>query len=214
MGDEAVEGSKMGTKLIMFVAIVALALVAFLVGKNLVNTGVDSMETAVASISDSRFSDYDKKTVRGRTVKSALDTFANEEYAIVICTLLMADAGDLDGLENYTQGATKQITIDGATMKDSAGYDVTTVIGANYNALLGEHGDTSVELKMTNGSVAYDQDFSIDDAGNVEYYLDTMNLTKKGAGEYIADASSFTANLIKNSAGEIVGIVFMQKKLY
>ena len=34
MGDEAVEGSKMGTKLIMFVAIVALALVAFLVGKN------------------------------------------------------------------------------------------------------------------------------------------------------------------------------------
>ena len=39
MGNEAIEGSKMGSQLIMFVAIVGLALIAFLVGKNLMNTG-------------------------------------------------------------------------------------------------------------------------------------------------------------------------------
>jgi heme/copper-type cytochrome/quinol oxidase subunit 4 len=39
LGNEAIEGSKMGSQLIMFVAIVGLALIAFLVGKNLMNTG-------------------------------------------------------------------------------------------------------------------------------------------------------------------------------
>ena len=87
MGDEAVDGSKMGTKLIMFVAIIGLALVAFLVGKSLINTGVDNMESSSKSINDSRFSDYNKKIVKGRAVKSAIDTFQNEEVIIIVHTL-------------------------------------------------------------------------------------------------------------------------------
>ena len=208
MGDEAVEGSKMGTKLIMFVAIVALALVAFLVGKNLVNTGVTTMETASTSISDSRFSDYDKKTVRGRAVKSAIESFANEEYAIIVVTLSMAD--------NKTGAIptdTPSVKSTNAKLQNSKGDTVTDATGVNYNALLRAQSGT-VTVPMQNGTVVYDDDFRTNTAGNVEYNLNTTNLTKKGTGEYIADASSFQANLIKSTAGEIMGIVFLQKKLY
>ena len=92
MGDEAVDGSKMGAKFIFFVAILGLALVAFIVGKSLVNTGVDGMEQSVQSINDARYSDYNGKVVRGRAVKSAIENFSNEEVAIVICSLACADA--------------------------------------------------------------------------------------------------------------------------
>lgn len=87
MGDEAVDGSKIGTKLIMFCAIIALVLVAFLVGKSLINSGVDNLETTSKSINDSRFSDYNKKIVKGRAVKSALENFNGEEVIILVHTL-------------------------------------------------------------------------------------------------------------------------------
>ena len=234
MGDEAVDGSKLGTKLIMFVAIISLALVAFLVGKSLINTGVDNMETAVKNISDSRFSDYDSKVVRGRAVKSSIDTFGNSEYAIVVCTTEMAAssqstisqktglslAKDAQRLEDKTGqiASGKIVKIKNANMQyiDSNKQTQTAVdtYGVNYNAILqDDEAAKEAEIKIDDGYVLYDQDFLLDANGNVVYYLKTTNMGKKGQMEYIADSSSFQANLIKNTSGDIMGIVFTQRLL-
>lgn len=211
MGDEAVDGSKMGTKLIFFVAILGLALVAFIVGKSLVNTGVDGMEQSVQSINDARFSDYNGKVVRGRAVKSAIENFSNEEVAIVVCTLACADAnGSLTSttIAGYDDKAV-EVQIKNATMTNSSGNTVANVTGICYNAQL----EAGEPVTMVNGEAIFEKDFAHDEAGNITYYMNTGNLTKKGSGEYVADNSSFTANLIKNSAGEICGVLFAQKKL-
>lgn len=223
MGDEAVDGSKMGTKLIMFVAIIGLALAAFLVGKSLINTGVDNMESSSKSINDSRFSDYNKKIVKGRAVKSAIDTFQNEEVIIIVHTLSegsnsKTEAVTGDGL--IKSGATssilgrkltgneKVVSIDGTKFDSNTGIGEGGTCGVNYNALV------KAKIKAENGGYIYDDDFDTDDTtGAVKYNLNTTNITKKGQPEYVADGSSFDAALIKNSSGEIVGIVFSQKKL-
>lgn len=220
MGDEAVDGSKMGTKLIMFVAIIGLALAAFLVGKSLINTGVDNLEGSAKSINDSRFADYNKKIVKGRAVKSAIDTFQNEEVIILIHTLTegsntqdavsngIKDSGKSQMLGRDLETNEQVVEINGAK------FDSNTKIGnggagaVNYNALI------KSQVKAENGGYIYDDDFLTDTTtGAVKYNLNTANITKKGQAEYIADGSSFDAALIKNSAGEIVGIVFSQKKL-
>lgn len=229
MGDEAVDGSKMGTKLIMFVAIIGLALAAFLVGKSLINTGVDNMESSSKSINDSRFSDYNKKIVKGRAVKSAIDTFQNEEVIILVHTLSEGTgqtanvAGGPTGGGTYSKGTdlktwlgrdvddnTLATNIDEAVFDSNAGIGKGGSWAVNYNALLdGEH-----KVTAKDGGYVYDADFMTDSkTGAVQYNLNTKYLTKKGAPEYIADGSSFDAALIKNSSGEIVGIVFSQKKL-
>lgn len=220
MGEESVDGAKLGTKLIMFVAIIGLALAAFLMGKSLVNTGVDQMETSVKSINDSQFSDYDAKIVRGRAVKSALSTFGNAEYAIVICTQAMADGG-----KGTTEGCIQSgaaghaIPIEGNSMEKKSGTKYGTVYGINYNAQLGKNsGDTSSvieKITIKNGLVKLEsgEDFYTED-GNIKYYMDTSRLTKKGQVEYIADTSSFYANLIKNDSNDILGIVFTQRRIY
>lgn len=234
MGDEAVDGSKLGTKLIMFVAIISLALVAFLVGKSLINTGVDNMETAVKNISDSRFSDYDSKVVRGRAVKSSIDTFGNSEYAIVVCTTEMAAssqntislktglslANDATRLDDKTGqiASGKIVKINNANMQyidsNKQTQPVKNAYGVNYNAILqDDEAANEAQIKIDDGYVLYDQDFLLDSNGNVVYYLKTTNMGKKGQMEYIADSSSFQANLIKNTSGDIMGIVFTQRLL-
>lgn len=248
MGDEAVDGSKMGTKLIMFVAIIGLALVAFLVGKALVNTGVDNLESSARNINDSRFSDYNNKVVKGRSVKSALDTFANEEVIILVHTLTEGDVSSndtgtvssfvdkvnegrssddqikrktsinenqIDPSDGTEQAIEVQTTGTGKSLK----LDNNTKIGGsspifmNYNALAESSTKHAVSIDKDGGYV-YDADFVTDKStAAVLYNLQTRYTTKKGAAEYIADGSSFDASLIKNTSGEIVGIVFSQKKI-
>lgn len=231
MGDEAVDGSKIGTKLIMFCAIIALVLVAFLVGKSLINSGVNNLETTSKTISDSRFSDYNKKIVKGRAVKTAVENFNGEEVIILVHTL--AEGSSTTGSADKTKTGK---TFDKTSVELVLGYDQNTLEGTkaqgvaiegdnnwdsqkaagdgknffmNYNALI----DTKSKVTLTNGDYIYDADFQTDDSQNVVYNNNVENLTKKGSPEYVSDSSSFKASLIKNSAGEIVGILFAQKKV-
>lgn len=228
MGNEAIEGSKMGSQLIMFVAIVGLALIAFLVGKNLMNTGLEQMENTVQSVNDSRFSDYNGKTVKGRAVKSAIDTFANDNVAIFIHTLSMED--DTLIKANHTGQDAWQVTphdnsnpaasgsgtssnlwsLSGLAVDTNDGTsDDSGVIFVNYGAMLSTEGEFTFE-----GKVNFSRDFSLTKSGNVMCNADASLMSKQGSAEYIANSASFNSQLIKNSAGETIGIIFYQKKTY
>jgi len=233
MGNEAIEGSKMGSQLIMFVAIVGLALIAFLVGKNLMNTGLEQMESTVQSVNDSRFSDYNGKTVRGRAVKSAIDTFANDNVAIFVHTLAMEGQSGLDLLQSghvgqegwqgtpHTNG--NAAIVDNGLVKGSNLWYISDlavdtndggsvdkdVLFVNYGAQLSTEGKFEFD-----GKVTFNRDFALTKSGNVQYNADGSLITKQGTAEYIANSSSFNAQLIKNSAGETIGIIFFQKKTY
>ena len=232
MGNEAIEGSKMGSQLIMFVAIVGLALIAFLVGKNLMNTGLEQMESTVQSVNDSRFSDYNGKTVRGRAVKSAIDTFANDNVAIFVHTLAMEGESGLlllqsghvgqEGWQDTHRNGDHAIDdnglVKGSNLWKISGLAVDTndgrsvdedVLFVNYGALLSTEGKFEFD-----GKVTFNRDFALTKSGNVQYNADGSLITKQGTAEYIANSSSFNAQLIKNSAGETIGIIFFQKKTY
>jgi hypothetical protein len=233
MSSEAIEGSKMGSQIIMFVAIVGLSLIAFLVGKNLMNTGLEQMETTVQSVNDSRFSDYNGKTVRGRAVKSAIDTFANDNIAIFVHTLAMEGEAGLELLRSGHIGQdTWQVTPwvngeawtggDGETsasnlwsLSDLAvdtndGHGTSTnVLFVNYGAQLSKEGKFEFD-----GKVTFSRDFALTKSGNVMTNADGSLLSKQGTAEYIANSASFNAQLIKNTAGETIGIIFYQKKTF
>ncbi len=249
MGGEAVDASKLGTLLIMFVAVVAIALAAFLVGKGLMNTGVDNLETTAGKINDSRFSDYNNKNIRGRAVKQAIDNFANEEVAILINNL--AFNGVNGSASNLTVAQVSAAIADtstgtnynmiGISSNNGTSIDKGNVVGyatngqsktggvafVNYNAVL-KLGAAGSESTLGTGAVApvdaiykddatgtyvYLRDFQTTNGGDIRYYLKTTDLGKKGNTQYIADTASYQASLMKNSSGEIMGIVFVQRKV-
>lgn len=224
----------MGSQLIMFVAIVGLALIAFLVGKNLMNTGLEQMESTVQSVNDSRFSDYNGKTVRGRAVKSAIDTFANDNVAIFVHTLAMEGDSGYELLKSghtgqnnwedtpHSNGGNAKTDSEGIAKgsylwritglpvdtNDGNGTD-SEVLFVNYGALLSTEG-----LFEFDGKVTFSRDFATTKSGNVQYNADGSLISKQGTAEYIANSASFNAQLIKNSAGETIGIIFYQKKTF
>ena len=209
MGDEATQGAQVGTKLIMFVAIIGLVLVAFLVGKNLINKGVDSMETSAQTIDESRFSDYNGKTVRGRAVKTAIDNFTNDDVAILVNTLAMNDSDGTTKLAKVqSESGATIVTMSGVSAYNNNGTSLNQAKYINYCALL-----TASTLTCEDGEIVYDDDFNVDANGNINRYTVYSNMSKKGQVEYIADSSSFTSTLIKNKSHEIVGIVFTQRYL-
>ena len=223
----------MGSQLIMFVAIVGLALIAFLVGKNLMNTGLEQMESTVQSVNDSRFSDYNGKTVRGRAVRSAIDSFANDNVAIFVHTLAMEGDSGLTLLRAGHNGQdTWQVTphVNGSSPVIEAGLTKgsnlwriseltvdtndgsgtsTDVLYINYGAQLSTEGEFTFD-----GKVTFSRDFALTASGNVQYNADGSLIAKQGTAEYISNSASFNAQLIKNSAGETIGIIFYQKKTF
>jgi len=244
MGGEAVDASKLGTLLIMFVAVVAIALAAFLVGKGLMNTGVDNLETTAGKINDSRFSDYNNKNIRGRAVKQAIDNFANEEVAILINNLAFNGGGsgsevtasattipEMFGTSgaktNYCQIpiCTDNGNTENGIVKGYYTNGTTTANGAsflNYNAVLtlgndivssGKTGKEYLYKDDTTGTYVFLKDFRTTNGGDIQYYLATTPLGKKGNIQYIADTASYQASLMKNSSGEIMGVVFVQRKI-
>lgn len=230
MGDEAIEGSKMGSKLIMFGAIVALAIVAFLAGKNLMGTGIKNMEDTVAAINDSRFSDYNGKIVRGRQVKYAIDTFANENVAIFIHTLEMgndttslstdhpdwalsssaATTGKKRVLWKFTAGSAGSDTVTKGSLPvdTKAGTSTTDCVFVNYGSMLDGKSGT---FELDSG-VKFTGDFESSDSGSIAYNAETQNITRQGRAEYVADGANYNAALIRNSSNEIIGILFYQMK--
>lgn len=230
MGDEAVDGSKIGTKLIMFCAIIALVLVAFLVGKSLINSGVNNLETTSKTINDSRFSDYNKKIVKGRAVKSAIENFNGEEVIILVHTLaegsnkakdpgsskegkILKEALTIEGFLGYTQGSLTGTNARAMAIGNDDNWDSQDESGVGANFFMNYNALAASPVVLKNGDYVYDSDFDTDASGNIMYNNSTENLTKKGSMEYVSDSSSFKASLIKNSAGEIVGILFAQKKV-
>lgn len=224
--DPGTEGVSSGAKIAFVAALIFVAFLVFVLGKNLITGGLDSLEDSVRKVDNAQFSEYNNQSVRGSRVKSALQNFANKEYAILVGNLTYADGKGSKYATDDTYKAANQ-----GTIEISGGGSVSTMVGTsevpayfiNYNATIGEgnQGDTTGssfgELLVkdpSTGNYIYSGDFKLTSAGDVKYFLQTMNIKRKGNDHYIADQSIYESSLITNPSGEIMGIVFLQKEIH
>lgn len=238
--DEAIEGSKMGTRLIMFSAIIGMAFLVFWLAKTLIYSGVNDMDAAAENVKNSIYDDYDNRPVRGLKVKRALEDFSGEEVIIMIHTLHESDIR-LSG-KDVSQALNQARTIGGGHVNESGGVSLSdgkplqrlvSIPGissdsstdfaeddnpkfVNYNAVAAITGNYSskVQYNKANGSFIYNDDFVKEGSStNIAYNLSTRYTTRKSSPEYIPDNALFNAYLIKNRSNEIVGMVFMQQHI-
>lgn len=74
----------------------------------------------------------------------------------------------------------------------------------------GEDGASGTPAAMQDGVLTICNAFAIDDSGKVKTDLSIGGLSRTGNCEYISTSSKFTANLIKDTSGTNVGILFTQ----
>ena len=234
MEKEISSGTMLGIVLIALAAVIGLGFGVFSIAKGVANEGTVGVQDNLEAVSGSAFEDYNDKIVTGTMVKSAVQNFSGKSVAILINTNAMDKdvtsypaheflsvwtlggttagsmahtAGEIDS----TSGAFKSTIVGGAKVGTTS--DSVSKVGAgyfvNYNALLDTEGAAGFKIK--DGVYTTDAAFMLDSTGKVVYDNTIGGFSRTGNCEYLSPSAKFTANLIKDTSGTVIGIVFEQQ---
>lgn len=237
MEKEISSGTMLGIVLIALAAVIGLGFGVFSIAKGVANEGTVGVQDNLNTVTDSAFEDYNDKIVTGTQVKSAIQNFEGKSVAILINTTAMNKG--VTSYKQHTAGCTvfkldnvAYVNYNALLAEDSNGLNVvdpfeagaavaddqgvaaedavqliqgTTITGEGANAT--ETGDPA---KMVDGYLSISHAFAIDDSGKIRFDNGIGGLSRTGNCEYVATNSKFTANLIKDTSGTNVGILFTQ----
>ena len=236
MEQEISSGTMLGIVLIALAAVIGLGFGVFSIAKGVANEGTVGVQDNLGSVSESAYDDYNDKIVTGTMVKSAIANFKGKSCAILINTTAM-DKEVVTYKEHKTPIVWKfsangtwtgfDTTIPGGTAIPEPADGGHNYI--NYNALLGgftytpahtgEDGATIAAASSMDGELilkdgiynASGIPFSLEDNGKVAFDYSTGGMSRSGNCEYLNATAKFDANLIKDSTGTTLGIVFTQR---
>lgn len=227
MEKEISSGTMLGIVLIALAAVIGLGFGVFSIAKGVANEGTVGVQDNLNTVTDSAFEDYNDKIVTGTQVKSAIQNFEGKSVAILICTTagqkgVVTYTNHTSGVTCYKLGDRVYMNYNALLGKDSEGAAATVVakntsLGTLTNGTFTpvstitafDNGGTAATLK--DGYVTISQAFQIDEnTGKVLFDNSIGGQSRSGNCEYISTASKFEANLVKDTSGTNVGIMFTQ----
>lgn len=202
MGGDISDGAKIALGLVLLVAIVAIVMQLLKMVKNQSNSGSVALQDSFAKVSESEFDGYDQVTKTGVDVASAVKIFDGRPVAIVVQT--------------NKQVATKDAWLYNCLL---AGTTVTDGGSGRGNMVAVKTSDTAAAA-YTTGTIApwadhngYLAELEVDAAtGAYKYNTNTKPMSATSTDSAVRDSGTFLAQLIKNDAGENIGVYFMQTK--
>ena len=231
MEKEISSGTMLGIVLIALAAVIGLGFGVFSIAKGVANEGTVGVQDNLNAVSDSAFEDYNDKIVTGTMVKSAVQNFAGKSVAILINTNAMdksvksytshktlsvwqlgkSAAGDMTP-ESRVDGEGNPVAVTGGSALGTIANDaVGKGFFVNYNALL-DPASGAKKLALKDGVYVTDCAFALDTTtGKVLFDNTVGGFTRTGNCEYLSPSAKFTANLIKDTSGTAIGIVFEQQ---
>lgn len=222
MEKEISSGTMLGIVLIALAAVIGLGFGVFSIAKGVANEGTVGVQDNLNTVTDSAFEDFNDKIVTGTQVKSALQNFEGKSVAILINTTAMNK-----GVKTYTNheavtfhklGDVPYANYNALLGKDSAGAAAGTVAKNTAAAEAGKavsdiesFNNAGTAVTMKDGCLTISQAFQIDsNTGKVLFDNSIGGLSRSGNCEYISTSSKFIANLVKDTSGTNIGILFTQ----
>lgn len=211
MEKEISNGTMLGIVLIALAVIIALGFGIFAIAKGTANEGVTKVQTNLVNVQASEFTDYDQTVVTGTQAKSAISNFEGKSVAVLIATSAWQNCAKSSkvGAVAFSGASTKFNTyaVNGAPEGIAAFKFDGTFDAINYNALLAK----DATLKFDNGKYIATGGFNTGKSGaSVQFYNSIGDLNKSGMTEFVNPGAKFAANLIKDSSGTTMGIIFVQ----
>lgn len=212
---------------IIIIGIVTLILVTLIIialsfsntGKKLASSGIQQVQNGANQFLDSQYDQYDQAKVSGQDVTAALKVFQDQDIAIVVLTqgeIKMQsanyDAGTVYNALNYNAVLTSggNPAPNAAQTSASAGNVIEVrVQGQSAAAEPGSINDGAILTKYA-GNSYYTGALKTDSNGNIVYNLNTKPTTISGKPSNIRSSAKFQAELIKDTSGTKIGIVFTQ----
>lgn len=236
MEKEISSGTMLGIVLIALAAVIGLGFGVFSIAKGVANEGTVGVQDNLGTVSESAFEDYNDKIVTGTMVKSAVTNFTGKSVGILISTTAMNKEvkpyASHQSLQVYTLLESGKTTMGSSNLNPKTGENDN--IGStppakeryyvNYNALFGSEAETTDGItKVTwgkDGSLelkdgVYQADgisFAVDSkSGKVQFDNSVGGFSRTGNCEYLSATAKFDANLIKDTSGTTIGVIFTQR---
>ena len=238
MEKEISSGTMLGIVLIALAAVIGLGFGVFSIAKGVANEGTVGVQDNLNTVTDSAFEDYNDKIVTGTQVKSAIQNFEGKSVAIIINTTAM-NKGVKSYANRTTSTITDGSGATGVTIGGCTVLQVNGKPYVNYNALLssGTNGavipglavgdavattagvpvTTAVKLmnseadaKLKDGVLTVSHSFALQEDGKVLFDYSIGGMSRTGNCEYVSTSSKFESNIIKDTSGTNIGIMFTQ----
>ena len=221
MQQEISSGTMLGIVLIALAAVIGLGFGVFSIAKGVANEGTVNVQDNLANVSASAFEDYNDKVVTGTMVQSAIQNFSGKSVAILVNNVAM-DKGVVsykshEKITAFRFGDKVYVNYGAlfAVGEDGNSYATTVNGGAKLtkdSATVGTQKlkNSTDDAVLNDGTVVISHAFAIDTTGKVKFDNSVGGLTRTGNSEYINSTAKYEANLIKDTSGTVIGIMFTQ----
>lgn len=193
MAEDISAQARTGVTIMALAALVAVVLNIMVIAQSIVSTGMGTLQSGIESVKLQEYEVYNNKRVTGVQVKTALNLYLTRDTAILVGT---KNSLATNGGFYFNYGA----LIAGSTKKSEAG-ETTYQITAN----------TLKGYKQT-GVAWYITEYQTDEYKTILHHDDILSTNVNGNTQFIEEAGTYEAQLIKNKTNSIIGIVFKQVK--
>lgn len=190
MSEDVSSTIRIGVTVLLVSALVATVLNLAVISQSILGSGQSNLQSGVDQVALQEFEQYNQKKVSGTIVKSTLSLYDGRDVAIIVRTVacIKSENGAPWGY-NY-----------GSIMEGSTP-DNANDTGLVYNV--------SAELTKKTGDSFYTKNLKVEN-GMIDSSSNTKGTSTTGDTEFILESARFRAELVKDSTGTIVGIVFTQ----
>ncbi|MDX8360765.1 hypothetical protein [Cytobacillus sp. IB215316] len=188
MFDEISKGLTIAIGILLFLAVVTIVFVLLTFTRTSANEGTTSVQNTMDSMTLSQFDSYDQQILSGTQVASTIKMYEGRPIGIIVRTSAqMATTGETG--HNYGAVFDKSVVDDP---------DVS-IITEDISGMKGSNSFYTMNLKVTGSG------------GGMTYNMDYLESKTSGSDAYIRPTAKFLGELIKDSTGTIVGMVFTQQ---
>ena len=191
MGDEGIDISKVVVRVLIVLGLIAAIYGLYSLLSSRLSGGVNKLSENLSSMDSSTYASYDDAIVTGTEVLTALKTFRDADFAVVICN-------------------------NDATLTGSALQSGSAGSGFNYCGLLTSSVDQgsaqAVTLTASGGKITYASGLqwntSTGKAARCTNFSPTTQTSDKS--HYVQQKAKWYSKLIYDSNDQVIGVVFAQ----
>ena len=189
MGEDLSQGAKIGIILIILCALIAIVFSIMSVMKNVTSSGVEDLQSNLTGMASQKYDDYDQRTITGAQVVAAIKLFNGQPFGVYVFTNRQSNNTPFKyGLSNLVFTAPNSTSANGSYYY-------------NYNTSV----TNSVQpktLSVKDGYVLAEYPTS-----TFTYITDRKQANDKTNAAYISNSAKFYSYLVKNTAGDVIGIM-------
>lgn len=211
MAEDLSTGMKIGIILIILLAVIAVVISIMAIVKNITNSATNDLTNSVQKMQSLKMDSYNQKQITGNEVLGFITLYHDQGYSVLISTAKARRNA------NITNKSVDYIRNYGALLdcfKSTNNYVWNGTFTSVYNEsgvrVISDEDDYLTKLFYDSRENCYISRFTMNNSAEHKYNMKETGIYNKTSDEYVNPDHKFTAYLVKDISGTILGVYFVE----